>query len=106
VKIKESTFRKLGTSFFHERAAMRISTLEVHARIREVRTDEHTVGQCRFGMMPWQEYSRLATQRSSIGRHEKKIDITDISSDWTRGSCDRTPYRDGKGCGGTDLFRP
>ncbi|HEY5745278.1 MAG TPA: hypothetical protein VIU12_04295 [Chryseolinea sp.] len=85
---------------------MHISTQEVRAKIREVRTDEHKVGQCGFGMMPSPEFVLPAMQDSSIDRHEKKIGITDISSDWTRVSCDHTPYRDGRGYGDTDLFQP
>lgn len=85
---------------------MRINLQEVRARIREVRTDEHKVGQCGFGVTPLKDDAPRAKPRSSIDRHEKKIDITDISSGWTRVSYDRTPCRDGTGCGDTDLFQP
>ena len=85
---------------------MRISPQEVRVRIREVRTDEHKVGQGGFGMTLSKDDAPRAKPRSSIDRHEKKIDITDISSGWTRVSYDRMPWRDGTGCGDTDLFRP
>lgn len=105
-KIERESFPQNEVSFFQERAAMRISPQEVRVRIREVRTDEHKVGPGGFGMMLSKDDAPSAKSRPSIDQHEKKIDITDISSGWTRVSYDRTPCRDGKGCGDTDLFQP